>query len=148
MGRKRVDVNRFKRWNKEEKQENMNTERNKEWMKKVNQWTAWNMEVCPCSRLDRPRVRHVLPPSFLTTVHFTSSSHISWILIGHRGEDSYSLWLSSVCHSPPHLRAQDKLINSATRGHMSLRIIKCEGQRVTSTVCLQCAHADDFSYLM
>ena len=40
---------------------------------------------------------------------------------------------------------QGKLINSATRGHMSLRIIKCEGQHVCVCVCV-CVYVGGDAY--
>lgn len=59
-----------------------------------------------------------------------SSSYISWLLIGHMGKTQ----LFSMIN-------QGKLINSATRGHMSVRIIKCEGQQTACKGVCVCVPA-------
>lgn len=54
------------------------------------------------------------------------SLQISWLLIGHMGKTQLFSMIKQCLPQSPHLGAQGELIKSATRGHMSLRIIKYE----------------------
>lgn len=108
-----------------------NTERRQEEMATIKTWDIRRGQMrCMCIHIgDRPGARHVSPVYECRASCWgsASASHSPWILISHMGK---SCRLFSIT-----TRAS-LLINSATRGHLSLRIIKVERVRcVCGPVC-------------